>query len=222
MIIAIDGPAGSGKSTVAKEVALKLGFHYLDTGAMFRAIAYRALSLGVSLEDVDGLAHIAEHDAIEFGYDDLDVVPSRVFIAGDEVTQEIRTPEIDKAVSPVASCAPVRAALLVQQRAIASKSNYVVEGRDIGSIVFPDAEVKIFITASPEERARRRSEQNVLRGMNGDYEAVLAAIVSRDQIDSGREIAPLVATEDAVVVDTTTMTIDEVVDTIVGHARNSH
>lgn len=219
MIIAIDGPAGSGKSTVAKEVAMRLGFHYLDTGAMFRAIAYRAVSTGVSLDDELGLTRIAEQDCIEFGYVDGDVLPSRVFIAGQEVTSEIRTPEIDKAVSPVASCPAVRTALLAQQRHIAQSANYVVEGRDIGSVVFPDAEVKVFVTATPDERARRRAEQNVARGMEGDFDTIYAAIIARDEYDSNREVAPLRPADDSHILDTTELSIDEVVNRIVKLAQ---
>ena len=221
MIIAIDGPAGSGKSTIAKNTAQLLGFRYLDTGAMYRAIAVRARDLDVAYDDSDALSHIANHDAIEFRFVDNEPLPSRIFIAGEEVTAEIRTPEIDKAVSPVSACESVREALVAQQRAMSAYGDYVVEGRDIGTVVFPDAAVKIFLTAGPEERARRRTAQNLERGIDADFETVLADIIKRDEYDSTRDISPLAPAEDAVQIDSTMMTIDYVTDLIVNLAREA-
>lgn len=221
MIIAIDGPAGSGKSTVAKEVAKRLGFHYLDTGAMYRAAAYTALELGRDISDERSMVEIVLTHPVQFGYRPGEAIPSSVYVDGLDISQAIRTPEIDKAVSPVACLPEVRVALVSQQRAIASFSDHVVEGRDIGTTVFPDAQVKIFITATPEERAHRRAEQNIQRDMNGNFEEIYEAILRRDKADTEREASPLVAADDATVLDTTTMTIDEVIDTIVEIAEKA-
>jgi len=220
VVVAIDGPAGSGKSTIAKRAAEALGFHYLDTGAMYRAIAVQARAQGVALDNAAALRAIAETDPIEFGYTDGDVLPSRVFIAGTEVTDAIRTPEIDVAVSPVSALREVREALVAQQRMLAEGAadegiGYVVEGRDIGTVVFPDAAVKVFLTASAEERARRRAAQNLERGLEVDYEATLADIVRRDEYDSQRELSPLRPADDALIVDSTIMTIEYVTNLIV-------
>ena len=155
MIIAIDGPSGAGKSTVAKAVAKELGFSCLDTGAMYRAVAWRALHDGVSLEDADAVGSIARTCTISFKHEAGDPVPRRVFVDDVEVTNAIRTAEIDRSVSAVSAVPAVRQALVEQQRRIGSEGNYVVEGRDIGTEVFPGAEVKVFLTASAEERAHR-------------------------------------------------------------------
>ena len=156
MIIAIDGPSGAGKSTVAKAVAKELGFSCLDTGAMYRAVAWRALHDGVSLEDAEAVGALAHSCTISFRHEQGDPVPRRVFVDDVEVTGAIRTAEIDRSVSAVSAVPAVRQALLDQQRRIGSEGNYVVEGRDIGTEVFPNAEVKVFLTASAEESAQRR------------------------------------------------------------------
>ena len=221
MIVAIDGPAGSGKSTVAKKAAQILGFRYLDTGAMYRAIATRARDLGIDYGDAEGLQTIARRDGIEFGFDEGDVLPSRIFIAGIEVTQDIRTPQIDRAVSPVSACGLVREALVAQQRALAERYDFVVEGRDIGTVVFPDAAVKVFLTAGSQERARRRAAQNLERGLDADFDAVLDDIVRRDQYDSTRELSPLKPAEDAVIIDSTIMTIDYATNLVVELANKA-
>lgn len=220
MIIAIDGPAGSGKSTVAKQVAKMLGFHYLDTGAMYRSVAWLALERGVSLEDAEAVAQLAREEAVVFSHEPGNPLPSGVQIAGCDVTLQIRTPRIDKAVSPVSAIPAVREALTQQQRAIAAAENIVMEGRDIGTVVFPNAELKVFLTASAEERARRRALQNEQRGFGEtDQAAILADIIRRDQADSTRSVAPLRAAEDAVELDTTGMSIDEVCEAIAQLAR---
>lgn len=221
MIIAIDGPAGSGKSTVAKRVAERLGFHYLDTGAMYRAVAFRALEDGVALDDGSSLAAIARRDEITFGHEDGAALPSQVFIGGDDVTTSIRDPRVDEAVSPVASAPLVREAMVAQQRHIAETGDIVVEGRDIGTVVFPDAEVKVYLTASPEERARRRTAQQAASGVEVDVAGVKEAIIRRDEIDSTRDHSPLTAADDAVRLDTTGLSIDEVVEAIVSLAREA-
>ena len=215
MIIAIDGPSGAGKSTIAKIVAKKVGFSCLDTGAMFRSVAVLAQEQGISLDNDAALGALAQQNEISFTFDSNEAKTQHVFIAGKEVTTSIRTAEIDKAVSPVSAAPSVRAALLDQQRRIGNAGNYVVEGRDIGTTVFPQAEVKIFLTASAEERARRRVEQNKERGVGlVDYEEVLADIIRRDKADSTRAVSPLRQAEDAYLLDSSDLTIDQVVDII--------
>ena len=215
MIIAIDGPSGAGKSTVSKAVARRLDFSCLDTGAMYRCVAWKALDEGVSLDDAEALARIAHDNDIAFTHEAGDPLPRRVSIAGADVTDAIRTAEIDRSVSPVAAVPAVRAALVAQQQRIGRAGNYVVEGRDIGTAVFPEAELKVFLTASAAERARRRVVQNERRGVGStDYDVVLADIVRRDEIDSSRDASPLKPASDAVQMDSTGRTIDQVIDRI--------
>ncbi len=212
MIVAIDGPSGAGKSTVAKAAAKRLGFSCLDTGAMYRAIAWKALADGVSFDDAEALGAIARDNEIEFGHVEGDPVPRRVFISGAEVTDAIRTSEIDRAVGPVAA---------VQQR-IGRAGDYVVEGRDIGTVVFPEAPVKVFLTASAEERATRRVKQNEERHVGStNYEEVLADIRKRDEIDSSRAASPLKPAEDAVHLDSTGKTIEEIISFICSRAEQA-
>lgn len=215
MIIAIDGPSGAGKSSVAKAVAKKLGFSCLDTGAMYRAVAWQALQNDTALDDAEALGAIARGYDIEFGHAPGEPVPKRVFIGGAEVTEAIRTAEIDRAVSPVSAVPAVREALVEQQRRIGRAGNYVVEGRDIGTVVFPEAETKVFLTASDEERARRRVLQNAERGVGStDYEEVLADLIRRDEADSSRAASPLRAAEDASRIDSTAHSMEEVIGMI--------
>lgn len=221
MIVAIDGPAGSGKSTVAKQVAMRLGFRYLDTGAMYRAVAVRALAEGVSLDDERAVADVAATEPIEFSHESSSPLPTRVLIGGHDVTVAIRTPEADRAVSPVAKMASVRTAMVSQQRAIAAGVNTVVEGRDIGTVVFPDAALKVYLTATPEERARRRGAEQREHGHKVTDEDVLADIHRRDTVDSTREHSPLAQAGDAVEVDTTGLTVDQVVAKIARLALDS-
>ena len=220
MIIALDGPSGAGKSTVAKAVAKKLGFSCLDTGAMYRAVAWRALQDGVPLDDDEVLGLLARTHDIAFGHEPGEPVPRRVSIGGIDVTDAIRTSEIDRAVSPVSAAPSVRAALLEQQRRFGRSGDYVVEGRDIGTTVFPEAPVKVFLTASAEERAHRRVRQNVDRAIGSiDYEEVLADIRRRDDHDSSRAASPLKPAEDAVHLDSTGRYIEDVIDDICELAR---
>ena len=222
MIVAIDGPSGAGKSTIAKIVAKTVGFSCLDTGAMFRSIAVLALEKGISLDDDAALGALATENEIAFTFDNNEECTQHVFIAGKEVTSTIRTAEVDKAVSPVSAAPSVRAALLEQQRRIGNAGNYVVEGRDIGTTVFPQAEVKIFLTASAEERARRRVSQNEARGIGSvDYEEVLADIIRRDQADSARAVSPLRQAEDAYLLDSSDLTIDQVVEVICSRVKQA-
>ena len=220
MIIAIDGPSGAGKSTVAKAVAKELGFSCLDKGAMYREVAWRALHDGVYLEDAEAVGALAHSCTISFRHEQGDPVPRRVFVDGVEVTGAIRTAEIDRSVSAVSAVPAVRQALLDQQRRIGSEGNYVVEGRDIGTEVFPNAEVKVFLTASAEERAHRRVRQNADRGIGSiDYQEVLDDIIRRDELDSSRDTAPLRPAEDAVLLDSSSMHVEEVIGSICGLAR---
>lgn len=220
MIIAIDGPSGAGKSTVAAEVAKQISFNCLDTGAMYRSIAWYALEHGLSPDDGEALGRVAAEQRIEFGY--AEGVAQRTFIGGTEVTDAIRTARVDRFVSAVATHSQVREALVNQQRRIGSAGDYVVEGRDIGTVVFPDAEVKVFLTASAEERARRRVEQNASCSVGSlDYDEVLADIRRRDNTDSSREVSPLVPAQNAVILDSTSEAVDEVVERIVGLARQA-
>jgi cytidylate kinase len=219
MIIAIDGPAGSGKSTVAKSVATELGFKYLDTGAMYRAVAFRALQTGIDPSDGAAVARVVAESPIEFIHVPCDSFPVGVRIAGADVTAEIRSPEVDDAVSAVARLAAVREAMVAQQRSLGGSENIVVEGRDIGTVVFPDAGVKVFLTASAEERARRRSIQQAESGIATDSDEVHQSLMRRDTADSTREISPLTPADDAVVLNTTGMTFEQVVERVCEVAR---
>lgn len=220
MIIAIDGPSGAGKSTVAKAVAKKLGFSCLDTGAMYRAIAWQALQDGVSFDDVEALGAVARGYDIAFGHEPGNPTPKTVSIGGADVTTAIRTAEIDRVVSPVSAVPAVREALVEQQRRIGGQGDYVVEGRDIGTVVFPQAEVKVFLTASDEERARRRVRQNAERGVGSvDYDEVLADIRRRDDHDSSRAASPLKPAEDARHIDSSGRAIEDVIDEICAMAQ---
>jgi CMP/dCMP kinase len=207
MVIAIDGPAGAGKSSVARAVAERLGFTFLDSGAMYRCVALAALEAGADLDDGEALARLAE--GLEIGFDD-----SRVLLGGRDVSAAIRTPEVTAAASRVSVHAGVRAALVARQRALIEAGSYVAEGRDIGTVVSPEAPLKVFLTASDEERARRRAAQS-----GEDVEAVLAAQRGRDARDREREHGALRAAADAVELDTTALSQEQVVDRIVALAR---
>ena len=220
MILAIDGPSGAGKSTVAKAVAKKLGFSCLDTGAMYRSVAWLALERGIDLNDNEALGRLAHDCIITFSHVEGDPIPHDVSIDGHDVTQDIRTTRIDKAVSPVSAAPSVRTAMVDQQRRIASLGDYVIEGRDIGTVVFPDADVKVFLTASDEERAHRRVRQNVDRGVGSiDYDDVLADMRRRDEVDSNRETSPLIPASDATIIDSTECYIEDVIEKICDMAR---
>ena len=210
MIIAIDGPAGSGKSTIAKRVARMLGFHYLDTGAMYRCIALYAIEHGIGFDDAAALEPVAREVPIVFSHEPGNPVASAVSFDGVDVTAAIRTPEVDKAVSPVSAIPEVRTALVEQQRRIAAHDDIVMEGRDIGTVVFPNADLKIFLTASPEERGFGDTDPSV----------ILADLIARDKADSTRATSPLKPADDASELDTTDMSIDEVCDAIVEMARS--
>jgi cytidylate kinase len=212
VIIAIDGPAGSGKSTIAREVAKRLGLRYLDTGAMYRAVTLLALEAGLLPERIAEAAALAANMdlRLEERPDDL----SRVFLGEREVSDEIRGRLVSEHVSAVSADPGVRRVLTNRQRHEASKGDAVLEGRDMGTVVVPKAEVKVFLTASPEERARRRQAQLEAKGMGQPLRELLEDIMVRDRLDSGRKTAPLKRAADAVVIDTTDMSITEVVDAV--------
>jgi cytidylate kinase len=216
-IVAIDGPAGAGKSTVARRVAERLGFVLVDTGALYRTIALAASRRGVGFDDLESVGELAEALARE-GSVRLrnEGGVARVELEGEDVSGFIRTPEISQGASKVSAVPRVRAALLEMQRAAGRVGGVVLEGRDIGSVVFPEAEVKIFLTASVDERARRRLAELVQAGASTDIEKVKGEVVERDRRDSTRPIAPLLKAEDATVVDSSTLDIEAVVATIVG------
>ncbi|MRS11470.1 MAG: (d)CMP kinase [Actinobacteria bacterium] len=219
MIIAIDGPAASGKSTVAKAVARRLGVRHLDTGAMYRAVAWLALEGEVPLGDAVVLTALAEANPVTFEYEEGEAIATSVRIAGRDVTAEIRYPVVDANVSAVAAVPGVRAALVCQQRILAEARDMVAEGRDIGTVVFPSAEVKVFLTASPEERARRRRIDLANQGHEVGQDEVQQRLEKRDTHDSTREASPLEAAADAEILDTTGLSVEQVVDEIVRRAE---
>jgi cytidylate kinase len=212
MIIAIDGPAGSGKSTIAREVAKRLGMHYLDTGAMYRTVALLALEAGLVPDRIPEAAGLAAKSDLRFVErpDDL----TRVFIGDREVTDEIRGRQVSQAVSPVSADGAVRALMTGRQREEASRGDVVLEGRDIGTVVFPNAELKVYLVASVEERARRRRAQLLAQGVDQPVDQIVSDIAARDAYDSGRALAPLRKADDAVEIDTTGMTIPEVIQAV--------
>jgi CMP/dCMP kinase len=207
MVIAIDGPAGAGKSTVARAVAAALGFTYLDSGAMYRCVALAGLERGVDLDDGEAMVAVAE--SLRIGIDG-----DQVELDGREVGAEIRTPRVTEAASRVSVHSGVRKAMVARQRQLIAADRYVAEGRDIGTVVSPDAPLKVFLTASGEERARRRAAES-----GEDEAAVLAAQRKRDQRDETREHSALRAAPDAVEIDTTGLSLAEVVERVVGLAR---
>lgn len=208
-MVAIDGPAGTGKSSVSRGLARALGARYLDTGAMYRMVTLAVLRAGVDPTDADAVGQIGSTAEMSVDYNPAG---DRCFLAGEDVSTEIRGDEVTRTVSAVSSVPAVRARLVGLQRAMAEvPGNVVVEGRDIGTVVLPDAPVKIFLTASAETRARRRNDQNTAAGLPDDYESVLADVRRRDHLDSTRAVSPLRAAADAVVVDTSYMTEEQVI-----------
>ncbi len=209
MVIAVDGPAGTGKSSVSRGLARTLRARYLDTGAMYRIVTLAVLRAGVDLRDTPAIESAAADVPLSVGYDPDE---DRAYLDAEDVSSEIRGDAVTKAVSAVSAVPAVRARLVGLQRELAAgPGSVVVEGRDIGTVVLPDADVKIFLTASAEERARRRNEQNVAAGLGNDYEAVLTDVKRRDHLDSTRTVSPLRAADDALVVDTSDMSESEVI-----------
>jgi cytidylate kinase len=214
LIIAIDGPSGAGKGTIARTISLALGYRHVDTGAMYRAVAWKALNQGVPLDDEAAVATLAQRS-------DIRVEGSAAAVDGHDVTRAIRTPEIDRAAAAVARLPRVRQALVARQRAMGEQGGVVMEGRDIGTVVFPDADVKIYLDASAEERARRRVHDPAHTGGEVGQAAVAQAIAARDQSDTTRAVSPLTVAAEAVRIDTTGMSIDEVAERVMGIVANS-
>ena len=214
-IIAIDGPAASGKSTLGRRLADALGYLFFDTGVMYRAVTWLALQRRIEIRDEAAVTVLAEQTQIE-------VLPASksdgrvcdVVVDGKDITWETRHPEVDANVSAVSAYAGVRRAMSQQQRRIGLRGKVVMVGRDIGTVVLPDADLKIYLDATAEERARRRHEENISRGTSSDYENILAKVIERDHIDSTRDVAPLKAAEDAVILDSDKLTADEVFEQV--------
>lgn len=213
MIIAIDGPAGAGKSTVAKILARELGFLYIDTGAMFRALTLKAIEQKADVNDIESIVSIAKNSEVGLVNDRVNG-SLKIFLDGRDVSQEIRQPEITKIVSDIAKIKEVRQILLKLQRKLAREKDSVLDGRDIGTVVFPDADKKFYIDAKFEERALRRFKELTGKLPGITLEDIKKDLQNRDRIDSTRDCAPLKKADDAVYIDTTDMTIDGVVDTL--------
>ena len=214
--IAIDGPAGAGKSSIAKILAKRLGYIYVDTGALSRAVGYFVVSKNVSTTDGEAVAECLKLIQVEMKYVDGQ---QRVFINDEDVTDKIRTAEISMAASNVSAIPKVREFLFDLQQNIAKTNNVVMDGRDIGTVVLPNADVKIFLTASPEERAKRRYKELIEKGQNAVYEDVLADVITRDRNDSTRATAPLKQADDAVLVDTSDLDFEQSVEALYNIAK---
>ncbi len=215
LLITIDGPAGAGKSTIARALAKELGYLYLDTGAMYRAVALAAQRKGL-LGEEEAISRLCEELSLELRPGEAGL---SVFLNGEDVSQEIRTPEIDRLSSIVASIPGVRRCLQRRQRALGEAGGVVAEGRDMGSHVFPDADLKFFLTANPEVRARRRYEELRAKGQEISLEEVLAEVLARDRRDQEREIAPLVVPEGAIIIDTSDLSREEVLSLLLERVR---
>ena len=223
LIIAIDGPAAGGKGTIALELAERLGYLYVDTGAMYRAVAWEAIRQGLSLDDEKAIGRLAQTLEIRFERHVVDdKVSYKIFADNKDVTSDIRRPEVDQAASIVAQYPEVRQALLEKQRLLARPGGVVMEGRDITTVVLPHAHVKLFVTASLEERARRRYEQRLQTGQSADLVQIEAELAERDRRDSEREIAPMRIPEDATVIDTTGLDIETSVNVILRLISNRY
>jgi cytidylate kinase len=216
LVIAIDGPAGAGKSTVAQKVAARLGLSYVDSGATYRAAALKVLQSGVPPDDEQRVAKLIAQTDIRITTDDLQ---SRVLVDGQDVTEKIRTPEVTLAAAQVSRLPEVRAKLIAVQRGFATGRGVVMEGRDIGTVVFPNASLKIFLKADPEERARRRLKQDRKEGRSATLEQTASEIARRDQLDAERKISPLVPALDAYQIDSTDLVADQVVEQILDLVR---
>jgi cytidylate kinase len=216
MIVAIDGPAGAGKSSVAKEIAKRLGLTYIDTGAMYRALTWKAIKNNIDINDEKELESLLQHSEIE-------LIPApeenilKVFIDGQDVTQEIREPVINNSVSLVSSHRSIRNNMVDKQRKISDlRKGVVMDGRDIGTVVFPNADFKIFLIASVEERAKRRFKEQMAKGIISDLDGLIKDISMRDQFDTNREVGPLKPAEDSIIVDTTHLDYNQVIEKLIG------
>lgn len=212
MIIAVDGPAGAGKSTISKLIAKKLNINYIDTGAMYRAVTYKCLSEGVDVKNEKDVIEVAKRT-------DIDFRDNNIYLDSKVVNEEIRTREVSANVSDVAKIKEVRYLMVDVQREIGTKNDVILDGRDIGSYVFPNADYKFFLVATPEERGRRRYKELCEKGFEGTLEEIIKDIEKRDEIDSNREFAPLKKADDAIEIDTTGLGIDEVVEAVVSKIK---
>ena len=210
--IAIDGPAGAGKSTIARALARDLGYYYVDTGAIYRTVAYFLDLLGISPKDVDGVTRYIDELTVEIEYDEEG--KQHMLMNGMDVTDEIRTQDISQKASLVSAHAVVREVLLDMQRDVARKHNVIMDGRDIGTVVLPKATVKIFLTADPQVRAKRRYDELIAKGQKANLDVILKEIQQRDYQDTHRQIAPLKMARDSIKVDTSALDIQGVIDTI--------
>ncbi|WP_437130328.1 (d)CMP kinase [Peptostreptococcus russellii] len=208
LIIAIDGPAGAGKSTISKLVSKRLDINYLDTGAMYRAITYKCIEEGININNEEEVIKICESS-------DVDFRNNQIYLDGKNIDIEIRRQEVSSNVSNVAKIKKVRELLVARQREIASESDAILDGRDVGTCIFPDARYKFFLSASAQERGRRRYEELKSKGEDVDLDNIIENIKKRDKIDSTREVSPLIKAEDAIEIDSTSMSINEVVDYII-------
>ncbi len=220
--IAIDGPAGGGKGTIALRLAQALGFLYVDTGAMYRAVAWLALQQGIPLEDEEAVSKLVQNAVIDFQpQSDGKKVHYRIIINNQDITEDIRQPEVDRGSSIVAQYPEVRNVLVRAQRNLAQHAHVVMEGRDITTVVLPDADIKLFITASLEERARRRYEQRLSNGIHADLAQIQEELVERDKRDSERSTAPMRIPPDAIVIDTTGQQVEESVRVVLRLVKNT-
>ncbi len=217
-VITIDGPSGSGKGTMARRVATALGFHLLDSGALYRLVALAGSGQGIAVDDQEGHAAVARELDVQFGMDAAG--EERILLAGSDVTRAIRTETAGAEASRVAAMPSVRSALMARQHAFAQPPGLVADGRDMGTVVFPGALLKVYLTASPEERARRRHKQLKEKGLTVTIAALSQEIRERDLRDSSRPVAPLRPAEDAVILDSTSLTIEQVVDQVIALARS--
>ncbi len=215
IIIAIDGPAGSGKSTTARLVAQKLGYTYIDTGAMYRALTLKVLESNVDPNDEDSIVKLAENTKIELVYENGNL---KVILDEHDVSDKIRTPEVTSLVSIVSAHPKVRDIMVKKQRELGKNGGVVIDGRDIGTVVFPNADLKIFMTADVKERAKRRQKELRTQGFEIEIEKLIKEIEERDELDSNREVAPLKKADDAIEIDTTNLTIDEQVEIVLKKA----
>ena len=212
MIIAVDGPAGAGKSTISKLIAKKLNINYIDTGAMYRAVTYKCLSEGIDVKNEEAVIEIAKRT-------DIDFRDNNIYLDSKVVNEEIRTREVSANVSDVAKIKEVRYLMVDVQREIGTRNDVILDGRDIGSYVFPNADYKFFLVATPEERGRRRYKELCEKGFEGTLEEIIKDIEKRDEIDSNREFAPLKKADDAIEIDTTGLGIEEVVEAVVSKIK---
>ena len=211
MFIAIVGPAGTGKGTIADLLAKKLGYTYIDTGAMYRCITLKMLNNNIPLNDIEKINELLESTSIEF----MNISNKQhVFLDDEDVTEDIRTPRVNEAVSPTSAIVEIRKKLVEMQRKLGENQNVVMEGRDITTVVFPNADVKIYLTASPEVRAKRRYDEMIKKGISITYEDTLKSITERDNIDMNKPVGALKIADDAIVIDSSNLTVDEVYEKI--------